>query len=981
MTHSLVLSQKLDCLAKSLAKDIALSQDALLQKKWILVPSSSLKEWLVCQLAFHLPGFIGYRIASLEEFTKSFLDSSFPTETQMVSSVYNVLEKRVDLSFSFSSLFFEYGKYLLLEDQDFQIQCLNQIVQEEGFRFLKDVWMGDTYENAPIYCFGFDFLPPLAWSFLIRHGSVFFYAFSPCMEYWGDVSSDRERRALSRFWERKKASLATWGTLENAFLKEPPLLANLGKLGRETNKILDEFDFTVKEEYELSEKTTLLSRMQKDILSFETSPLFVDDSISICKVGSSLLREVENLYQEILFFHLEKKIPFSQMTILAPNIEPYIPLIESLFSHSNPSIPYRLIHVPERSSFRLGLEKLLSLAKKWSLDVLISLFENKSFSSSQRWDDQTKEKMVLFLKEIFSLSSDWKEGIFLFLEESLTLVSGKKTGGISLSEIESFEEFSSLLRSLYEDLQKLLEPKNWMDFACFFEELQKKYLSVDEEEDSRSFSSFLETLQEFKEAFFSLKRQEKYPFDIALKLLQKPLFGSIQAGHLHAIRIGSIEEGNVVPSDVLFLIGMDEESFPRKSFCPSMNLLNGRLEAQSHPFRGGVAELSDQFAAKNLPPMTGAKNLSLSKGEFFKKEPVYVPDSYDVDRYLFLKAFMNVSSYLRMSYRHLSLEDGSEVSASLVVQDLLQMLPFSICRTLPSEKEEKLDAPCCFCLKAPVDTKLTQDMTLSLSDLVFFARHPWRYYLEKVERLFLKRRFSPSFMMKRSSLLRSSLDASIDVVLEETIDESLGLFKEAFSLDAKEKYLEREGFLREWGQEIQAISFLETAGFPKKTGSFLEIPPIEWEVDGYKIRIVGDIPYALQEGALYLGDDKLPSLLKSWPEILATLVGLQKTNLYFLKTKKVKSIEDPLESLKKFTMYYLRTCTQLSPLISDWADVLLRNGESFPEEIEDIHVNWVLERLELPSMISLKKDWEWLSDVFSGLISLYPSRKESHATV
>jgi hypothetical protein len=342
---------------------------------------------------------------------------------------------------------------------------------------------------------------------------------------------------------------------------------------------------------------------------------------------------------------------------------------------------------------------------------------------------------------------------------------------------------------------------------------------------------------------------------------------------------------------------------------------------------------------------------------------------------------MNVSCFLRISYGHLSSEDGSEVGPSLVVKELLHRLGDRSSDVLfPSftKKERSLSFEKRFSFRLPEVPLVTSDLVLSLSDLSSFAKHPWRYYLQKEHRIFLKD-FSPSsFSMKKASLLKTSLLGFFETKLEETLDPSFGLFEEAFSFDAKEKQKEIEPFLETWGK-AQKISFLRTCFQKTLEKKHLQLPPIQWQEDGFLIQIIGDV-IALEKGALSLGEDSFTSLIRIWPEVLASLVGLGVDQICFLKTGKTKSLNSPFEALKQFTRYYLRCHKSLSPLISDWADGLLRKKEDFypsSARYEDVYVDWLLERLDLPSFSQLQEEWSSLKETFAEILLLYPSRASS----
>ena len=350
-------SQNFDVLANCLADELALQNSCLLQKRWILVPSASFKHWLSVRLAALGEGKIlaGCKICSVEEalFPQGVL---FPSSLEMMCLIFNALKEEFssgdkrqwELAAHLAVLFFSYGQHgkdLFRKTKgDWQSRILQKLFTEGSFRLPVQSLLSERKTiQDPVHCFGFDFLPEIFWESLASFPRLSVYLFSPCIHFWEDLCTKWERRGLSRFWKKKGVSFESRKELENYLNEAPPLLSNWGKLGRETLKILDRFPFEAEEAYgELPEKNSLLLSLQREILLFEKSdhpP--ADDSIHIFLTGSSKMNEVEVLRDEILRIASSCNLPFSEMAVLAPDIHPYVPLIEYLFSDPATPVPYR----------------------------------------------------------------------------------------------------------------------------------------------------------------------------------------------------------------------------------------------------------------------------------------------------------------------------------------------------------------------------------------------------------------------------------------------------------------------------------------------------------------------------------------------------------------------------------------------------------------------------------------------------------------
>ena len=167
-------------------------------------------------------------------------------------------------------------------------------------------------------------------------------------------------------------------------------------------------------------------------------------------------------------------------------------------------------------------------------------------------------------------------------------------------------------------------------------------------------------------------------------------------------------------------------------------------------------------------------------------------------------------------------------------------------------------------------------------------------------------------------------------------------FEEAFFSLLEQKTDQVKALIEPWGK-IESLSLLETAGVG-------EHPPIHLTLEnGQRVQIVGHVAFSLKSGSIHFGADSISSLIRSWPEILVTCVARQSKKVHFVKSGKVKEIDDPLSSLKKYVEYFLRFSSSLTPLIPDFADHFLRDKKGeFTLDFEDRVNEWVLLRTKMP---------------------------------
>lgn len=868
-----IVSQDFGILAKCLSAALQ-EHVGELKKQWIFVPNIVLKQWLLVQLAKESPtGCVaGYKVCTIDEMIYSQFPC-MPSKLEMRCLIYDALETDLDkleLTRQLADLFFSYGKYGIPEKEDWQMKLFGKLFGSKFQLPMQFLPKMDFFTDDPCHFFGFNALPSVYWSYLEKSGG-YFYLFSPCIHFWEDIRTNREQ--------------ARFGVASS---DAPRLLANLGKLGRA--KVLE---LDIEPVYSSKFESTMLGALQNEIVTFRTfeEEKKPDDSIRVFRTGASKLFEVETIGREILRLCKEKGLQFSEISLFAPNIQEYVSLIECVFSQL--SIPYRFPQIPIQSSFHQGILRIIDLMKgPWSAEKVKHLFEAKSFTLKDR------ELLIKWTDELFQYSSDWEKGFAELLKKATTYTPGPVKEMIQLSAFDALETLFETLQSLQADLES--KPKTLEQWASQIEAIAEKYLSYDE--DQAAFASAMRNLKR------SRIESKEFPLEIIVDILTQGLHSSYYGNYLHAVCCSSIQEGAVVPARACFLLGMDEESFPRKRQGTSLDLL--------------------------------------------KKEP----DIADVDRYLFLQILLGTKEFLTISYSHISPDDGKQVSASVVVQELLDEWPALSKTVLPPAIPKRNLAFFTFVCppEIPIDER-----TISLSDLTFFARHPWKYYLQKVKNIVLEKRNTRSFRALRSAVTRGSLDWPIENVIDARKERFPGIFEEAFRLDAQEKSMQMQKQFEQWGKKKRSLTFYQTA-FGNECAPLLVA----------NAKIIGEISHCMEDGALHFGDDHISSLVKVWPEVLTACIALQSPKIYFLKTGKIKTIFNAESALQKFIAYYLRCQKTLSPLIPDWADSLLRNKEFSPEfQYEDETCQWIVSRLELPA--SLIEEWAWLKASFSELIGLY----------
>lgn len=183
--------------------------------------------------------------------------------------------------------------------------------------------------------FGISSLPPLYLSLLSAlapHVELHLFLLSPSREYFGDL---RKARA---------------GTAQAEAPVGHPLLASLGRLGREFQELLEERTGYREDERDLyvdPGRGTLLRAVQSDILHLRDAaaprlPIAADDDSIAIHVCHGPMREIEVLHDQLTALLEDSRLAPHDIAVMAPDIELFAPVIEAVFGQSSgrPQIPY-----------------------------------------------------------------------------------------------------------------------------------------------------------------------------------------------------------------------------------------------------------------------------------------------------------------------------------------------------------------------------------------------------------------------------------------------------------------------------------------------------------------------------------------------------------------------------------------------------------------------------------------------------------------
>lgn len=519
--------------------------------------------------------------------------------------------------------------------------------------------------------FGVSTLPPLYLDMLValaRVVELHLFVLSPSREYWAEIRSRREQI-------RRRAHAAAAENEEALHIEEGhPLLASLGRLGRDFHELLEERADYLEGDRDLYREPgtdNMLAALQSDMLHLRTrgpgkdaAPLVHsagDDSIAVHACHGPM-RELEVLHDQLLaLFEEDPTLEPHDVVVMAPSIEAYAPFIEAVFGERGGGrrIPAR---VADRSvgrseeGFEALLQALTVLSGRFTapevLDLLGNDFVRSRFGIAaeelervRRWVTEAGVRWAADAEHRAEreqprfVENTWRFGLDrLLLGYAMPGSERALFGGVlPYDDLEGTS--ADLLGRLAEFLATLNRFRIPLGEARTLEEWR------------HLLSELLEALLGGGDRGAELKRKVRlalgaladracragFSAAVGLATVRRQLEREVERG---APARGFLSGGvtfcelvpmRSIPFRVVCLVGMDDESFPRTRYPLGFDLIAAR------PRRGDRSPRDD-------------------------------------DRYLFLEALLSARERLLITYVGQSIHDDGERPPSVIVSELLDVL-------------------------------------------------------------------------------------------------------------------------------------------------------------------------------------------------------------------------------------------------------------------------------------------------------------------
>lgn len=454
--------------------------------------------------------------------------------------------------------------------------------------------------------FGAAFLPPLLLEFFLALSArlpLRFYQPNPCLDYWGDIVSDRER--LQGLWKthRRRESLAHAEAGH-------PLLASWGVLGREYLKAIHAPELVVHDDdaFVSPDSSHLLGWLQKGILlldpEHEPPPSETLPSIELHGCPDRR-REVEVLRDRLLAMIEQRPdlLPHD-ILVMSPQVDAYVPYIDAVFGGADGALAllYRISDVALRSVHPLvdAFLRVLALGdSRFTTGDVLGLLAEPAIARRFRIDADGQAWIATWLDAAavrWGLDAPFRESVgaaaidentwrFGFdrlllghaLGDESALVAGiapvanvEGADALALGELVRFVDVLAQTREGFATPRTADGWKAWLGArleALFDTE------PVDAAE-LEAVRALREAIRDFAAAAEPWLDGERLPFEVVRGALETALAepAATRAGRFGITFCGMVPMRNV-PHRVVCVLGLDAGVFPRRQPAPGFHLM------------------------------------------------------------------------------------------------------------------------------------------------------------------------------------------------------------------------------------------------------------------------------------------------------------------------------------------------------------------------------------------------------------------------
>ncbi len=521
---------------------------------------------------------------------------------------------------------------------------------------------------------------------LSRYCQVLMFVHNPCRHYWADIIEDRELLRIEHARHRRKAQIPQNLGPELLHQHVNPLLAALGKQGRDYIGLLYGYDQpdTYRQnfaEIDLFRNVVppggtghLLQQVQQAILDLRPLPAAFQEKQSVAsddrsisfQLAHSRQREVEILQDQLLsLFEQIPDLKPRDIIVMAPDICAYAPHIEAVFGNMPPEdgryIPFTIADHPERASASVlaALEKLLQLPDlRVTAGDVMDLLAVPAFRERFGLAETDLPRLHSWIEGAgirWGLSSAHRQGFELpaglaqntWLFGLRRMLLGYAVGtGVPWHEIAPYDEIGGLEAALVGPLATLLEqletywqilfrPARADEWCNRILRLYKDFFQPTNSRDQLTHRYLEEVLGQWLSACSDAGLEETLTLPVVRSTVMAALTdASISQRFLAGmVNFGTLMPMRAIPFKVVCLLGMNDGQYPRSHPAPDFDLM-------------------------------------LTSGHYRPGDRSRRED----DRYLFLEALLSAREKLYISYVGKNVRDNSPCVPSVLVSQLRDYL-------------------------------------------------------------------------------------------------------------------------------------------------------------------------------------------------------------------------------------------------------------------------------------------------------------------
>ncbi|WP_353518937.1 exodeoxyribonuclease V subunit gamma [Thalassotalea sp. SU-HH00458] len=538
-----------------------------------------------------------------------------------------------------------------------------------------------------ICLFGINAMAPMWLSFINALSDVtevHFFHLNPCVDYWGDILSEKQAIKNSERWTADHQ-------LNNDSVGNP-LLANLGQQGREFLVLLQQYSTVNIDAFEKtaqqrnSTPPSVLAHIQDDILTLfdrRSSPTHLQDDSIVITSAHSALREVQGLHDWLLHqFNEDDELTPKDVLVMCPQVETYAPYVNAVFArgwqeldNDIPPLPCSISDRTAKDSEPLvaAFSELLTLpdsrfqvsqilawlrlpAMQTKFGIQVEEIEKYSLwieHACIHWGLNVAHKQSILGVESIGEQFTWQYGLRRLLtgfafsdqdtiyENQLVLADVEGSDAIALGKlmliIEQLQYFTHTLNTPR-------TPQDWHQFLLTFIE------QIFETNQDDNFNTIFSAIELFVEYCQHANFDQKIELTILREFLDAH-FSQPEPGRQ-------------------FMVG-------QVTFC-------SMLPMRSIPFKVvAILGLNDGEYPRQRPPL-GFDLMSLSSSRVGDRS------RRGDDRYLFLEAIISARQALYLSYQGRSIKNNNPKQPSLVLKELMDYLEHAFGWSLLTDNTDNL---------------------------------------------------------------------------------------------------------------------------------------------------------------------------------------------------------------------------------------------------------------------------------------------------